>query len=200
MKKLTALTSILVLLLAGIAFAQVDADPDGLGVYFDTNGIETCFTTVAPFESVTGYLLLTNPSDSFGISGWEANIDVLGAAVAPAWTLAAGLDVDMSAAGFQVGIGTDALALPVAPAVVLATWVGFIMAPTDIVSFVISNVAGSSSFPSNPGYASGSNAGVLIPLQVSSGYPYGAPAAQINACDVVANEDMSFSNVKNLFR
>ncbi len=201
MKKLTALTSILVLLLAGIAFAQVDADPDGLGFYFDEAGTLTCHTTVAPFESVTGYLILTNLTDTFGVSGWEAQVAAMGAAVAPAWTLTAGLDVDPSADGFQVGIGTDALALPAAPAVVLASWTGFIMnAGTDVVSFIISNVPGSSSFPTSPGYASGSNAGVLIPLQVSSGYPYGAPAAQINACDVVANEDMSFSNVKNLFR
>jgi len=200
MKKLTALTSILVLLLAGVAFAQADSDPDGLGVYFDVDGLITCSTTTVPFQMVTAYLLITNLSDTFGVSGWETVIDVQGPAVAPAWTLTAGLDVDPSVNGFQVGIGTGVLALPASPAVTLATWAGFIMSPVDVVSFVISNVPGSTSFANSPGYASGSNAGVLIPLQVSSGYPYGAPAAQINACDVIANEDLSFSNVKNLFR
>ena len=200
MKKLTALTSILVLLLAGVAFAQADADPDGLGVYFDTDGINTCLNTAAPFESVTAYLLVTNPSDLTGVSGWEARVEVVGPAVAPAWTLAAGLDVDDDPANFQVGVGTIA-PLPYGTTVVLSTWVGFVMTPvTDVVNFVISNVPGSVSFADSPGYAAGGNAGLLIPLQVSSGYPYGAPAAQINACDVVANEDMSFSNVKNLFR
>ncbi len=198
MKKLTALLTIFALLTAATAFAQ-DNDPDGIGVYFDLDGLVTCHYTAAPFEQVTAYLLATNVSDATGISGWEAVVSVGGAPVAPAWTLAAGLDVDPSDTGFQVGIGVAPAALPSAPAVVLATWAGFIMAPTDIVDFTVSDVPGSVSFAGTPGYASGSDAGLLIPFQVSSGYPYVA-CAQINACDVVANEDMSWSQVKDLFQ
>ncbi len=194
LKMMLALT----LLLTGAAFAQ-DNDPDGIGVYFDMDGLVTCHATAAPFEQVNAYLLATNVSDATGISGWEAVVTVNGAPVAPAWTLAAGLDVDPSDTGFQVGIGVAPAALPSAPAVVLATWAGFIMAPTDIVDFTVSDVPGSVSFAGTPGYASGSDAGLLIPFQVSSGYPYVA-CAQINACDVVANEDMSWSQVKDLFQ
>jgi hypothetical protein len=196
MKKLLAMLAIA--LLASSAMATVDPDPDGMGVYFDLDGDVVCTTTAAPFSNVVAYLLATNPST--GISGWEANIDVLGAAVAPAWTLAAGLDVDMSAAGFQVGIGTGALALPAAPAVVLATWSGFVMAPTDVIEFFVSGVPGSSSFPDSPGYAAGDNAGDLREFQVSSGTGMNLPVAGINTCTVVANEDMTFTNVKSLYR
>jgi len=198
MKSMLAL--LLVLLVAVSAFAQADPDPDGLGFYFDLGATEVCTTTAAPFASVTGYLIITNPSAELGVSGWEAYVTVAGSPVAPAWTLAAGLDVDSSAQGFQVGIGTGGLALPAAPAVVLATYTAFIMAPTDVVTFYVEGVPGSTSFDGTPGYAGGGSAGDLRPLQVSSGTGSGAPAAMINGCDVVANEDMTFSTVKSLFR
>lgn len=198
MKKLLALLAIA--LIASSAMAQVDPDPDGVGVYFDLGGTTFEKNTVAPFESVTAYLLVTNPSDPAGVAGWEMVINVAGGAVAPAWTLSAGLDVDSDPNAFQVGIGLAPLALPAGPTVLLATWVGFVMAPTDVISFTILPVPGSVSFDNAPGYASGDNAGLLIPLQVSSGFPYGAPSALINSTGVVANENMSFGQVKNLFQ
>ncbi len=198
MKKLLAMLAIA--LLASSAMATVDPDPDGIGVYFDLDGDVVCTTTVAPFANVVAYLLATNPSAG-GISGWEGQIWTAGAApVAPAWTLSAGLDVDPSADGFQVGIGTGPLALPAAPAVVLATWSGFIMNSTDMVEFFVSGVAGSTSFPNSPGYAAGDDAGDLREFQVSSGTGMDMPVAGINTCVVVANEDMTFTNVKSLYR
>lgn len=199
MKKLTALLTILVLLMSVNAFAQIDPDADSMGIYFDLGATQTCTTTAAPFTAVTAYLMITNPSDPAGVSGWEATVLVSPNAVAPAWTLAAGLDVDGDPSNFQVGIGVAPMALPAAPAVMLATWVGYVLAPTDVVEFTVMNVAGSVSFAGTPGYASGSNAGTLIPTTVSSGFPY-TVCAQVNACDVVANEDMSWGGVKALFQ
>jgi len=199
MKKLLAILAIA--LLASSAMATVDPDPDGIGVYFDLPGDIVCTTTAAPFANVVGFLLATNPSASAGISGWEAQIWTGGAApVAPAWTLAAGLDVDPSAEGFQVGIGTGALALPWAPAVVLATWSGFVMSPADAIEFFVAGVPGSTSFADSPGYAAGDNAGDLRPFQVSSGTGLDLPVAGINICNVIANENLTFSNVKALYR
>jgi len=97
------------ILFAGNVMATVDPDPDGIGVYFDMDGDVYCTTTAAPFANVVAYLLATNITATSGISGWEARVWTAGAApVAPAWTLAAGLDVDDSPDGFQVGIGTVA--------------------------------------------------------------------------------------------
>ena len=198
MKKLLAMLAIA--LLASSAMATVDPDPDGIGIYFDMDGDVVCTTTVAPFSNVVAYALATNPSATTGISGWEARMWTAGAApVAPAWTLAAGLDVDDSPDGFQVGIGTVA-PLPHGTTVLLATWSGFIMAPTDMVEFFVSGVAGSVSFPNSPGYAAGDNAGDLREFQVSSGAGLDLPVAGINTCTVVANDDMTFSNVKALYR
>lgn len=195
MKKLLAVFA--VALIASGAMAQVDSDPDGLGVYFDVNGMTYETATVAPFSPVSAYLLLTNPSAPAGVSGWEAVVNVNGGAVGASWVLAAGLNVT-AAPVFQVGIGTGAAALPAAPAVLLATWTGYIMAPTDVVEFVV--MPAGVSFPDSPGYAAGDDETDLIPLQVSSGYPYGAACAIINGTGVVANEDLTFSNVKNMFQ
>ena len=196
MKNLLVLLSLLAL--ATVAFAQ-DTDPDGIGVYFDLDGISSCGATAAPYETAFAYLLITNPSDPTGVSGWEANVTVTGNALAPQWILSAGLDVDMSAEGFQVGIGTDLLALPAAPAVLLATWSGLVPTPADVQDFLVTDVPGSVSFDGTPGYASGGDAGLLIPLQVSSGFPY-VTCASINDCVVIGNDDMSFGGVKSLFR
>ncbi len=198
MRKLLVLLA--VALLASSAMAQIDPDDNGIGVYFDTEGTLVCATTAVPFESVNAYLLITRPTDTSGVSGWEATITVGGAPVAPAWALAAGLDVDATDTGFQVGIGVAPLALPYGPTVLLATWTGFVMNPTDMVTFTISNIVGSVSFDGTPGYGSGADANVLIPLQVSTGYPY-VVCAQINgACDIVDNDDMSWGSVKTMFQ
>ena len=195
-----ALITLLALtLIAGSAFAQIDPDPDSIGVYFDLDGNTICGTTAFPYETALAYLLITNPSDPFGVSGWEANVSVTGNALAPQWVLSAGLDVDMSADGFQVGIGTGALALPAAPAILLATWSGLVPNTFDVQDFLVTDVPGSVSFGGTPGYASGSDAGLLIPLQVSSGFPY-VTCASINDCVVIGNDDMSFGGVKSLFR
>jgi len=198
----TLLTLLVVVLVPVGVMATVDPDPNGIGVYFDLDGDVVCTTTSAPFANTVAYLLVTNPDASSGVSGWEAQIWTEGAApAAPMWTLSAGLDVDPSPAGFQVGIGTIS-PLPYGITVLLATWSAFVMSPFDEISFFVTGVPGSVSFPGSPGYAVGDNAGDLRPLQVSSGTGLTAPVAMINSieCSVVANEDMTFSGVKALYR
>lgn len=199
MKKLLAMLA--VALLASGAMAQIDPDADGMGIYFDTEGTIFEMNTAAPFEQITAYLLITRPSATDGVSGWEAYVTGAAGLTAGSWTLAGGLDVDASAEGFQVGIGTGPLALPYGDTVVLATLSGFVMTPTTPIALYVDGVPGSTTFPNSPGYAGGTDAGDLRACQVSSGTGAGMPVACINgACSVVANEDMTFSNVKALFR
>lgn len=190
-----------VLFFAFNAFAIQDPDPDTIGMYFDLDANIVCWNTAGPFEAVTAYLIATNLSVDSGVSGWEAYIQLSGdAPLAANWSLI-GLDVDPSPEGFQVGIGVI-LPIEPLPATVLATWTGFIGDPSDQISFHISGIPGSASFPDSPGYAAGDNAGDLRPLRVSAGSGLGFTAAMINAveCQVVANEDLTFSRVKALYR
>ena len=194
----------MLLSLATVAFSQVDDEVDQIGLYFDTLGYEVCITTAAPFTPITAYLLITTPSDEFGASGFECEVTTEGPLTAAAWALNGVQPLNVfSAPLFAVGLGEFELATPVMDNVILlATLSAYVLAPTDQVSFGVKNLDAGSFTPPSPGYAAGDNAGLLVPLQVSSGFPFGAAVAQINIdpCGVVANEDVSFGSVKALYR
>ncbi len=202
MKTLLIVLSVLALSVPALAYPG----PDSIGLYVDGNapsvaGADLSINTSAPFESVTIYLCITNPSLG-GVSGWEGWIDVQGTAVAPAWTLTAGLDVDSNPNYFQVGIGLTPLALvPNANgSVILADWTGFVGSTADAISFFIKRVPGSVSFADGSGYASPGNAGLLQSLYPSTGGPDTAVFCINQDCALVGNEDGTWSSMKELFR
>ncbi|HRX51500.1 MAG TPA: hypothetical protein P5571_09070 [Candidatus Krumholzibacteria bacterium] len=148
---LRALVALLALSVAAPAFALSE---DGLGFALSTDGpIVVHTTTSAPFQQVTVYLCAYKPQYG-GVAGWEASIDVDGDALAGAWTLPAGLDVDGSDEGFQVGIGyaPAALMMNAADLVHLATWTGLVPSSESVTKFYIEAVAGSTSFTDGAGY------------------------------------------------
>jgi hypothetical protein len=197
----TLFVTLTMLALAVTAFAY--PGPDSMGMYLDADasGYPTLtYQTAAPFESVTLHLVISNPSLG-AVSGWEARIETVGTPIAPAWALSAGLDVDADPNNFQVGIGESPLALtPNGNGnVLVASWTGFVSGTTDEIQFLVMGAPGSASFPDSPGYA-GSTAGELHTLVSSTGGPT-FPVFCINTdCAVVANEDMTFTNVKSLYR
>jgi hypothetical protein len=196
MKKLLAVFA--VALIASGAMAQVDPDPNGIGIYFDTAA--TSFeTTVAAYGPVEAFLVLTNVDDPAGVSGWECRTEIVGDVAYAGWTLAGGLDADPDPQEWAIGIGTGPAAFAQAPVIVLATY-GGLMLNVGVVEFYVYPYTGSLGFDNAPGYASGAAADVLIPLQISNGFPYGSPCAIINGTGVVSNEDMSWSGVKDLFQ
>ena len=171
--------------ITGMALAY--PGPDSIGLYVDGNtpleidsGDLSLYTT-EPFQSVTIYLCITNPSLG-GVSGWEGWIDMQGTVVAPAWTLTAGLDVDPAPNYFQVGIGLSPLALmPNANgSIIVAEWTGFIADPSDDVQFYIKKIPGSVSFANGPGYANPYDAGDLQELD-NIQLNYGTPVFCINS-------------------
>ncbi len=70
MRKLIALTALSLLIAPVAAAAPVDPTPNGVGIYFDTEGISNC-AYAEPYTNLTAYVLLTNPT-SASIIGWEA--------------------------------------------------------------------------------------------------------------------------------
>lgn len=184
---------------ASSSFAIVDPTVDTIGIFFDVDADTYVYHSMVPHESVTAYLLIVMPSDVAGVSGWECDVEILGTTLAPTWTLAAGLDVDGLPNRFQVGIGIAPDALPAAPTVMLATWTALIPNPTDVVEMRVQAVPGSTSFADSPGYASGADAGTLIPLGINEPCP-GWPVTAINEDCPVGNEEVSWSGMKTLFR
>ncbi len=191
---------IAVAVIAAPVAAQWEPTPNGIGVYFDLDGAVSSHHTSAPFEQVTAYMLALNITDPSGISGWECSVVMQGAPVAPTWVVTAGLNVaDMAAGLFSVGIGVAPAALPAAPEIHLATWTGFVTAQTDVVSFHVGAYPGSASFDGTPGYASGADAGVLIPFEPTPGC-FGDGSAWINQDCPLAGETETWGDLKALFR
>lgn len=198
MKKLLALTAIALLAFSVSASAQVDPDPDGIGVYFDTAATSFNITYPGGFAPLNVYLMITRPSGDF-IRAWECTVlETNNFTVQGTWLLNGGLDVDNDPQDFVVGNGADPHAA--APAVILASKTMYGAAPGagSAATFTVKGVAGSISFPGGqPGYVH--TLGVNTPCQVLTG-DMNAPQACVNSnCMVVANEDMSWSNVKALY-
>jgi hypothetical protein len=195
MRKWIALICLVSLATAGGARAQIDPDPDGIGMYFDTAGTEYCRSAVTGPTSV--YLLATNISESSGLSGWEAHVTytVPAGCFETGWVLPAGSLNVSTAPDFVVGLAAPA---PYAPAILLGTY-GILVFCPDCIEFYV----GPSNTPSLPGvplYAAGDNPGSLIALQQSSGGPDN-PVLQLNCdCTIVGDEPTSFGGVKSMYR
>lgn len=105
---------------SGGALAQVNPDPDVLGLYFDTAATTTA-AEVPVFTPFNMYLIVTNPTAVTGISGWECSIEKTSAAFFKTGeTLAGGSDWASGEYDYFVPIGRP-LALPSQPVVLLAT-------------------------------------------------------------------------------
>ncbi len=198
MKKLLALTAIALLAFSVSASAQVDPDPDGFGIYFDTGANTFNVSYPGGFAPINVYLMITRPSGAF-IRAWECTIvETNNFTVPGTWALNGGLDVDGDAMDFVIGMGLTPH--PAASAIVLASKTMYGAAPGagSAATFMVKGVAGSISFPAGqPGYVH--TLGINTPCQVPTGIMT-APQACINTpCMVVANEDMSWSNVKALY-
>lgn len=199
------LVALFVISLAATAFAY--PGPDSIGIYVDGESAtpDRSLQTTVPYEEVTTYLCITNPSGG-GVSGWECMVTIEGSTMlAPVWNLTAGLDVDDRPDHFQVGIGVtpDALDPNAHGVVVLASWTALITDTTTPIYFKVDGVPESTSFtsPTSPGYAAADDAGDLIRSWPCTGDPNLAVFA-INdpAFIVIGNDDMSFSDIKNLYR
>jgi len=207
----TLLVALTVLALASVAQAGYPGS-DAMALFLSSQSNSTedpdfILNTSTPFEEIELHLLIVDPSRQ-GVAGWEGIVEYTGSLTASSWTLTAGLDVDSANdtdnhERFQVGIGLAPLALEPNDAdnVVLATFSAFVLATTDEVEFFIKGVPGTTSFePDTPGYASPIDAGDLV----ASVNPVGdenLPVFAINTDPgIVSNEDMTFSNVKALYR
>lgn len=202
------LVALTVLALSTVALAY--PGPDSMALYTDADAAgvpNLSLDTTAPFEPITLYLCISNPSLG-GVSGWEGIAEYTGSLTAPSWTVTAGLDVDSndtnSMQRFQVGIGLAPAALePNGNGnVVLATFTAFVLSATDVVNFFIRGIPESQTFmnPATPGYVGPTDAGQLARAVNLAGDPT-LPVFCINDdCGIVGNEDMTFSSVKSLFR
>ncbi|MFH2052902.1 MAG: FlgD immunoglobulin-like domain containing protein [bacterium] len=162
------LPALLLLLIGGHggALAQVNPGPDVLGLYFDPAATITA-QDIPVFTPFNLYLVVTNPTADFGISGWECRITntSTGGLSFLSTTLAAGTNF-LGTWDYFVPIGRPG-ALRSQPVVLLATIQCF-MADTSTVEFYLHPC----SRPSVPGamiYAADNDVGDFRILDWSSG-------------------------------
>jgi hypothetical protein len=86
MQKTLLLGCLAVMALASTAFAQIDPDPDGVGIYFDEAAYVYC-TDAEVGTQLTAYLCFTRISSSSGIGRWESKIEVSDPAAILGWAL-----------------------------------------------------------------------------------------------------------------
>jgi hypothetical protein len=200
MKHIDILVSLMMLTVATTAvLAAVDPQPDGVGVFFDTEASALCHP---PGSRVDCYLMLTNLTGST-VMGWTCAVDIdtnLQAVSLGQWSLYGGIDVSGTPEDpatlvkrFVVGTGPYE---PIDGNMIVATRTMFPMSSTDEVSFRI--------FPT-PDYTGPCTLcyvhtlGIITPLHVVNGNT-DVPQTFITSGDcVVENEDITWSQLKALY-
>lgn len=193
----TWLTVFAILCLAGAAGARspVGCGDDCIGMCFDEYGDLPCLNTLA--SPLTVYLLITDPTVTSGVSGWECHVERLegGGAFELGWTLM-GDAINISAApDFAVGLGTP---LPYAPAIVLASL--DLLVVEDTCTMYTVREADDPSVPGVPVYAAAHDPGLLVPLNVGSSRLAAEPMALNCGPCWIATEPVAWGRVKALYR
>ncbi|MFH1842268.1 MAG: hypothetical protein ABIF77_03605 [bacterium] len=159
MKMLLIVATVFVLCQSLDCPAQISPDPDRIGMYFDTGGIQTC----ADFYGgpVTLYLTITYPTIAAGVSGWECHVDytIPSGCFEQGWTLMGSAINVSTAPDFVVGLGFP---IPYSSALVVATYSLLVFCPDCIVWDV--RAADVSTIPGMPAYAAGDDPGNIVPL------------------------------------
>ena len=199
MKNLVTVACLCALLIAcGTAFAQLDPDEDGIGVYFDPCACVNCVPMEAGPQQ--GYIVITHPtSQEAGVGGWEAQIWCEGPAVITA-TLYEGQSINfLNPPDYVVGLGTPLYNPFMYPAVVVATLEFLITDTSAPVNFYINGIYKHSLPERVPCYLDGADYNIIIPLQQPTGGP-DIPVATINGACAVPTETVSWGEVKSLYR
>jgi len=197
MKKI-ALVIFLASLLTGNAFAQLDPDDDGIGVYFDPCACVNCLE-LDQGEHL-GYVVITHPTSPAGIGGWEAAIWAEGPGYITNWDLLGdSINAAVRPDEFIVGLGTPLHNPYSFPAVVVAIINLLIVDTAEPINFYIDGVYFASHESGQPAYLDGDDYNLIKPLQQSTG---GAdyPVATINGECAVATESVTIDGIKALYR
>ena len=201
MKKMFLLASILTIALGlgGNAFAQLDPDDDGIGVYFDPSAAGSNCVFLAP-GSYRCFVVVTHPTaQRAGVGGWEAKIWPEGPAIVTNTTFEGNSLNFLSPPEYLVGIQVPLYNPYMYPAVVVAYFDYVLLDDAEPVYWYIDAIYRHSLPEPVPAYLDGDDYNIIIPLQQPTGGPT-IPVASINGECAVPADDVSWGEVKTLFR
>lgn len=184
--------------LAGGAFAQLDPDDDGIGVYFDPCACNNCITMDVGLHRA--FLVITHPTSPQGVHGWEAKLTTTGPMFLTNVDLIGNnVNVGILPGEYIVGIVTPLINPFTYPAVVIAVLDFYLSSTATPAQFFIDGVFFHSLPEKVPAYLDGSNTNVIKELKQSTGGRT-FPVATINGDCAVAIEGETWGGVKALFR
>jgi hypothetical protein len=180
---------------------------DGIGIFFDMTGTQTCVTGVQPYTSVSAYVCALNVSEPSGVAAWEGHTVVEGPLLNTSYTLAGTGPVNVATPpDFLVGLNVPT---PYAPVILLLTIQVFYQGPGPI-KFGLGPHLPVSSFPNypGPGYARGDDVSVLkrlteisnVPIPGQENFFYLAFINDDADCPVTATESSTWGGVKDLYK
>ncbi|PID80658.1 hypothetical protein CSA17_02205 [bacterium DOLJORAL78_65_58] len=200
MKK-TAFALLLTLLIAGGAFAQLDPDADGIGIYFDPCACVNCLDL--PVGNNTGYVVITHPSSDAGVAGWEATITNEGPGVMSNWQLQGdATNTAVNSDEFIVNLGTPLTNAYSYPAVIVAMFNLNVVSVEAPITFYIDGIEDHSILDyDGPAFVDGNDNTTVKPLQMIQGSA-SLPVALVNGncAGIVARGSTTLDNMKALFR
>lgn len=183
--------ALILMLLATPCLAQLDPDPDSIGVYFDLAATQVV-TTAPVGGEVAAYLIATNPSQAGGLAMWEGRVQASGAYAVVWGGPTSGFNVAMNMPGgngFSFTVFGEPPLQQLAPLTVLAhLWI------VPMEEGAIDLLLGSTTYRLEDIYMSPDY--LLYP---SSG-SLDLPVASINGDPPVAAEVATWGEVKSLFR
>jgi hypothetical protein len=165
--------------LVGTAVIEGAPDEDLVGIFFDPNFTSIEAQTFGPNEVVVGFLVLTEPSETTGVSAWELKASIDGDATWLNWAIE-GQHINVGQGDeFIVGIGGDPL--PPSEAILLATFQIFIPQPYPNIVYLELGPIYQASLPDQMVWAPGHDASILKPMfpltgqKVVAGINWGPP-------------------------
>lgn len=204
MKTLCSFLAVFAFLFGATAFAQISDQIDGIGLYFDLDATEFCLEfppAPPPAGELEAYLILTLPSNTSGIIGWQCRLDFTVPTGCVVWSYAYPTPAMnmLSPPIFAVSIFDP---LPYQSAMHLMTMTLHVSCPGPWAFRVYPADFGTGKLdpPDRPLYHPADDPAQEISMfQVSGGEQY--PVAVINGiCDVIGSGPSTWGGVKRLFR
>lgn len=181
---------------AGTAPAQVDPDPNGIGIYYDTAATIHCEQFVPPGEFEL-YLVLTQATAMAGVGGWELRIEFNCPSVwVTGWFIHGWQGGFLDPPNFMQGLVDPR---PWSPAILLMTMTVLGLNPDCCWFYIVPHP--SPSIPGSIMYVDAADPWNWIEMYPSTG-GFTTPVAGIN-CDCpppVANEKYTWGGVKTIYR
>jgi len=199
MKRL--LMVLLVVVMAVSATAQVDPDPNGIGVYFEPEAM-TNLAAWLPFTQNNAYVCITRPTGDVAAVEFGYNLTVSPGMLVrtgeiyPATAVEASGNHAVPTAGENIiGFGSP---LPATGSVVVMTWTFMLFANVPV-DFYITGTSVPGLPGGEPAFVDGADL-MMYRLQQSTGGPSMAVACVNQPNTPVTTESASFGKVKSLFR